>query len=232
VPRGRRSLPLARSTPRLTPRRNRQQERTIDQDPAFAIRVLVDIAIKALSPAVNDPTTAVQVSNYLEQRLQVAAAADLSYRYGLVDATGTLRWTWRWTGRTRTRPVARLPESRTGRGSVGAGARAGDSGTGTHRVHGRPGHADPGARSGRHRVGHVPVDQVGGRARSTTRARPPPVSTDACRLAADRRAPARPPGGAQHRAGAQGESDREAGAGRPRGNELSPGRPRSVDGGQ
>ncbi|MEV6176001.1 DUF2254 family protein [Streptomyces sp. NPDC052015] len=68
----------------------RGQERTIDQDPAFAIRVLVDIAIKALSPAVNDPTTAVQVSNYLEQHLQVAAAADLSYRYGL-DATGTLR---------------------------------------------------------------------------------------------------------------------------------------------
>ncbi|MFE9623687.1 DUF2254 family protein [Streptomyces sp. NPDC006527] len=67
------------------------QERTIDQDPAFAIRVLVDIAIKALCPAVNDPTTAVQVSNYLEQRLQVAAAADLSYRYGLVDATGTPR---------------------------------------------------------------------------------------------------------------------------------------------
>ena len=29
-------------------------------DPAFAIRMLVDVAIKALSPAVNDPTTAVQ----------------------------------------------------------------------------------------------------------------------------------------------------------------------------
>ena len=34
-------------------------ERTIEQDPAFAVRIMVDIAIKALSPAVNDPTTAV-----------------------------------------------------------------------------------------------------------------------------------------------------------------------------
>ena len=36
-------------------------ERTIEQDPGFALRILVDIAIRALSPAVNDPTTAVQL---------------------------------------------------------------------------------------------------------------------------------------------------------------------------
>src|SRR5262249_32757597 len=36
------------------------EERTFDQDPKYAIRILVDIAIKALSPAINDPTTAVQ----------------------------------------------------------------------------------------------------------------------------------------------------------------------------
>ncbi|MCX4853606.1 DUF2254 domain-containing protein [Streptomyces canus] len=36
-------------------------ERTIEQDPVFALRILVDIAIRALSPAFNDPTTAVQV---------------------------------------------------------------------------------------------------------------------------------------------------------------------------
>jgi uncharacterized membrane protein len=41
------------------------RERTIEQDPAFALRVLVDIAIRALSPAVNDPTTAVQVLDYV-----------------------------------------------------------------------------------------------------------------------------------------------------------------------
>ena len=36
-------------------------ERTLLLDPGFGLRQLVDIAIRALSPAVNDPTTAVQV---------------------------------------------------------------------------------------------------------------------------------------------------------------------------
>jgi uncharacterized membrane protein len=36
------------------------EERTFEQDPKYPIRLLVDIAIKALSPAINDPTTAVQ----------------------------------------------------------------------------------------------------------------------------------------------------------------------------
>jgi uncharacterized membrane protein len=49
-------------------------ERTIEQDPAFAIRVMVDIAIRALSPAVNDPTTAVQVLDYLEETLRVVGS--------------------------------------------------------------------------------------------------------------------------------------------------------------
>jgi uncharacterized membrane protein len=49
-------------------------ERTIEQDPAFAVRVMVDIAIRALSPAVNDPTTAVQVLDYLEETLRVVGA--------------------------------------------------------------------------------------------------------------------------------------------------------------
>ena len=51
-------------------------ERTIEQDPAFAVRIMVDVAIKALSPAVNDPTTAVQVINHL---------GDLLHRIGAVD---------------------------------------------------------------------------------------------------------------------------------------------------
>jgi uncharacterized membrane protein len=51
-------------------------ERTIEQDPAFAIRVMVDIAIRALSPAVNDPTTAVQVLDYLEETLRVVGVAE------------------------------------------------------------------------------------------------------------------------------------------------------------
>jgi uncharacterized membrane protein len=42
------------------------RQRTIDQDPAFVLRMLVDIAIRALSPAVNDPTTAVQSLDRIE----------------------------------------------------------------------------------------------------------------------------------------------------------------------
>jgi len=45
------------------------EERVFDQDPKYAIRLLVDIAIKALSPAVNDPTTAVQVLDHIEALL-------------------------------------------------------------------------------------------------------------------------------------------------------------------
>ncbi|MDP9221226.1 MAG: DUF2254 domain-containing protein [Actinomycetota bacterium] len=40
-------------------------ERTMEQDAAFGIRQLVDIACKALSPAVNDPYTAIQATDHL-----------------------------------------------------------------------------------------------------------------------------------------------------------------------
>jgi uncharacterized membrane protein len=53
-------------------------ERTIDDDPAFAIRMLVDVAIKALSPAVNDPTTAVQSLDRIEDLLRYASVKHLS----------------------------------------------------------------------------------------------------------------------------------------------------------
>jgi uncharacterized membrane protein len=46
-------------------------ERTIEGDPAWGFRVLVDIAIKALSPAINDPTTATQVVDELERLLAI-----------------------------------------------------------------------------------------------------------------------------------------------------------------
>jgi uncharacterized membrane protein len=36
------------------------RERSIEQDPLFGVRQIVDIAVKALSPGVNDPTTAEQ----------------------------------------------------------------------------------------------------------------------------------------------------------------------------
>jgi uncharacterized membrane protein len=59
-------------------------ERTFEQDPKYAIRLLVDIAIKALSPAINDPTTAVQALDQIEdlmlrlgrRRLEIGAMRD------------------------------------------------------------------------------------------------------------------------------------------------------------
>jgi uncharacterized membrane protein len=45
-------------------------ERTMEQDPAFALRVIVDIASKGLSPAVNDPTTAVLAIDQLHHLLR------------------------------------------------------------------------------------------------------------------------------------------------------------------
>jgi uncharacterized membrane protein len=68
-------------------------ERTLDQDPAFAIRIIVDIAIRALSPAVNDPTTATQMINHLGELLAGIGARDLRGRGVLVDASGVLRVT-------------------------------------------------------------------------------------------------------------------------------------------
>ncbi len=46
-------------------------ERTFVQDPAFGFRQLVDVAIRALSPAVNDPTTGVQSIDRLSDLLVV-----------------------------------------------------------------------------------------------------------------------------------------------------------------
>jgi len=81
------------TAPPTTQRRLRRmfvlgRERTIDQDPAFALRVLVDIAIRALSPAVNDPTTAVQVLDYIEDLLLVIGRRELGGRGELRDADG------------------------------------------------------------------------------------------------------------------------------------------------
>lgn len=39
--------------------------RTVEQDPGFGVRQLVDVALKALSPGVNDSTTAVMCLDYL-----------------------------------------------------------------------------------------------------------------------------------------------------------------------
>jgi len=48
-------------------------ERAVYQDPFYGVRVLVDIAAQALSPAVNAPTTAVQVLDRLQDFLRFMA---------------------------------------------------------------------------------------------------------------------------------------------------------------
>jgi uncharacterized membrane protein len=45
-------------------------ERTMEQDPLFGFRILVDIALKALSPAINDPTTAVLALDRIHELLR------------------------------------------------------------------------------------------------------------------------------------------------------------------
>jgi uncharacterized membrane protein len=54
-------------------------ERTVDQDPAFALRIIVDVAAKALSAAINDPTTAVQVLDQLGEVLRVIGTTDVKH---------------------------------------------------------------------------------------------------------------------------------------------------------
>jgi len=53
------------------------EERTFEQDPAFALRLLADIALRALSPAVNDPTTAVQALDMMDGLLRALGTRDL-----------------------------------------------------------------------------------------------------------------------------------------------------------
>jgi uncharacterized membrane protein len=51
-----------------------ERERTMREDVLFGIRQLVDVADKALSPGINDPTTAVQVLDELHELLRRIAA--------------------------------------------------------------------------------------------------------------------------------------------------------------
>ena len=65
-------------------------ERAIEQDPKYPIRILVDIAIRALSPAVNDPTTAVQAIDQIEDLLRRLIRKDLDSAH-IRDSQGDLR---------------------------------------------------------------------------------------------------------------------------------------------
>jgi uncharacterized membrane protein len=70
------------------------RERVLDQDPAFAFRIIVDIAEKALSPAINDPTTGVQAIDQLQFLLQEVGGRDLSAGT-LCDPNGEVRVIYR-----------------------------------------------------------------------------------------------------------------------------------------
>lgn len=66
------------------------RDRTMQQDVAFGLRQLVDIAERALSPSVNDPTTAVQALDAMHDLLRRLATRPL--RTGVhVDDAGTVR---------------------------------------------------------------------------------------------------------------------------------------------
>ena len=69
-------------------------ERTIDQDPTFAFRIVVDIAIRALSPAINDPTTGVLAIDQLHRMLRVVGKRNLRTDE-IADQSGKLRLIFR-----------------------------------------------------------------------------------------------------------------------------------------
>jgi uncharacterized membrane protein len=66
------------------------QERTFHQDPLFAFRLLADIGLRALSPAVNDPATAVQVLDTMQSILSTLVTRDLDVA-DILDGSGAVR---------------------------------------------------------------------------------------------------------------------------------------------
>ena len=67
-----------------------ERERTLEQDPAFAFRMIVDIALKALSPAINDPTTAVLAIDQIHTLLREVGMRQLNDGMAY-DSSGQLR---------------------------------------------------------------------------------------------------------------------------------------------
>jgi uncharacterized membrane protein len=64
-------------------------DRTIDQDPVYGFRLLNDIALRAMSPAINDPATAVQALDSIENLLTVLVGRDLAI--GVIDDDANTR---------------------------------------------------------------------------------------------------------------------------------------------
>jgi uncharacterized membrane protein len=68
-------------------------ERTLEQDPLFGFRILVDIALKALSPAINDPTTGVLALDQIQRLLRTVGNRDLQSEV-VADRDGQPRVIW------------------------------------------------------------------------------------------------------------------------------------------
>jgi uncharacterized membrane protein len=71
--------------------------RTLQQDIEFGVLQIVDIALKAISPAVNDPTTAINCIDQLS-RILIRVAAHESPEPHYYDPPGVLRLTLPWIG--------------------------------------------------------------------------------------------------------------------------------------
>jgi uncharacterized membrane protein len=69
-------------------------ERTLEQDPIFAFRIIADIALKALSPAINDPTTGVLALDQLNRLLRVVGRRRLRSD-AITDREGATRVIYR-----------------------------------------------------------------------------------------------------------------------------------------
>jgi uncharacterized membrane protein len=70
------------------------QERTLEQDPTYAFRIIVDVASKALSPAINDPTTAVLAIDQIHHLLRSVGSRSLAEGRE-TDSRGAVRLVYR-----------------------------------------------------------------------------------------------------------------------------------------
>jgi uncharacterized membrane protein len=66
------------------------RDRSVYQDPSFGIQQLVDIAVKALSPGINDPTTAVQAIDNLGAVAKRLAGREIPSPLRTLDGTRLL----------------------------------------------------------------------------------------------------------------------------------------------
>ena len=69
-------------------------DRTLEQDPAYGVRLLADVAVRALSPAVNDPTSAVQTLDQLDDILHRLVTRSLGEGM-LLGRSGVIRVRYR-----------------------------------------------------------------------------------------------------------------------------------------